>query len=391
MRIGSKGAVALLTGATVLLAACSSTGASTAPSAAASAAAPSAAASAPASMAASEAPSAASGLPLTGTLKDGSTFTLNPRVADKLAKGEPINYVFSYGSTAIPLFSPQYAAGYERTLPEAQKILPMNGQAIAPASAVQDSNEQIAQIDALFKADQIDCLSVQSTGENTFTKITNDIEAAGIPVFTVGVESSGNEFSNFTQISHKEGLQAAGIVVDYMKSKGLDFKNFAVSGGDPTQNWAQGRMQGFIDGIKEAIPDANFINDASSALVTTYDPAGTYDAYKAFIQGNPEVQVIENVDIGGEHAARAIADAGKTGETYSLGWNVSIGQLDAIEAGTQIVALDQQWGDQAGFGALACAELLKNGKVLPNTNTLKPITTENVVQAREDFMKIAGG
>ena len=72
--------------------------------------------------------------------------------------------MFSYGSTAIPLFSPQYAAGYERTLPEAQKILPMNGQAIAPASAVQDPNEQIAQMDALFRADQIDCLSIQSTG-----------------------------------------------------------------------------------------------------------------------------------------------------------------------------------------------------------------------------------
>jgi ABC-type sugar transport system substrate-binding protein len=388
MRIGSKGAVALLTGATLLLAACTSTGASSAPSTAASAAAPSAAA--PSEAASAAAPSAAAGLPLTGTLKDGSTFTLNPRVADKIAKGEPINYVFSYGSTAIPLFSPQYAAGYERTLPQAQAILPMNGQAVAPASAVQDSNEQIAQIDALFKADQIDCLSVQSTGENTFTKITNDIMASGIPVFTVGVESSGNEFSNFTQISNKEGRQAAGIVVDYMKANNLDFKNFAVSGGDPTQNWAQGRMQGFIDGIKEAIPDANFINDASSALVTTYDPAGTYDAYKAFIQGNPEVQVIENVDIGGEHAARAIADSGNTGKMYSLGWNVSIGQLDAVEAGTQIVALDQQWGDQAGFGALACAELLKNGKVLPNTNSLKPITTENVVQAREDFMKIAG-
>ena len=389
MRIGSKGAVALLTGATLLLAACSSSGASSAPSAAASAAAPSAAA--PSQAASAAAPSAAAGLPYTATLKDGSTFTLNKRVADKLAKGEPINYVFSYGSTAIPLFSPQYAAGYARTLPEAQKILPMNGQAVAPASAVQDSNEQIAQIDALFKADQIDCLSVQSTGENTFTKITNDIMAAGIPVFTVGVESSGNEFSNFTQISHKEGLQAAGIIVDYMKKNNLDFKNFAVSGGDPTQNWAQGRMQGFIDGIKAAIPDAKFINDASSALVTTYDPAGTYDAYKAFIQGNPEVQVIENVDIGGEHAARAIADSGNTGKMYSLGWNVSIGQLDAIEAGTQIVALDQQWGDQAGFGALACAELLKNGKVLPNTNTLKPITKDNVVQARKDFMAIAGG
>lgn len=380
MRIRSRGALALLTAATLAVTACSTAAESTAPT------------QAPATTAPTDGASVApEGLPFTGTLKDGSTFTLHPRVADKLAKGEPINYVFSYGSTAIPLFSPQYAAGYERTLPEAQKILPMNGQAIAPASAVQDVNEQIAQFDALFKADQIDCLSIQSTGTDAFTKIVNDIMATGIPVFTVGVESNGNEFSNFTQISNKEGRQAAGIIVDYMKANNLDFKVFAVSGGDPTQNWAQGRMQGFIDGIKEAIPDATFVNDASSALVTTYDPASTYDAYKAFIQGNPEVQVIENVDIGAEHAARAIADSGNTGKMFAFGWNVSIGQLDAIEAGTQIVALDQQWGDQAGFGALACAELLKNGTVLPNSNVLKPITTENVVQAREDFMAIAGG
>lgn len=384
MRTGSRGALALLTAATLLVAACSSSGATTAPSAGATAAPATAAPSADGS-------TAAEGWPYTGTLADGSTFTLHPRVADKLAKGEPINYVFSYGSTAIPLFSPQYAAGYARTLPEAQKILPMNGQAIAPSSAVQDVNEQIAQFDALFKADQIDCLSIQSTGTDAFTKIVNDIMATGIPVFTVGVESNGNELTNFTQISNKEGRQAAGIIVDYMKANNLDFKVFAVSGGDPTQNWAQGRMQGFIEGIKEAIPDATFVNDATSALVTTYDPAATYDAYKAFIQGNPEVQVIENVDIGGEHAARAIADSGNTGKMFSLGWNVSIGQLDAIEAGTQIVALDQQWGDQAGFGALGCAEFLKNGKILENTNVLKPITTENVVQARKDFMAIAGG
>jgi ABC-type sugar transport system substrate-binding protein len=381
MRFGSPRTLTILAGAALLAGACSSPAASTAPSAAPVA-----------STAASAAPSTApAGLPYTGTLKDGSTFTLHPRIADKLAKGEPINYVFSYGSTAIPLFSPQYKAGYDRTLPEAQKILPMNGKDIAPASAVQDINEQIAQIDALFKADQIDCLSVQSTGTDAFTKIVNDIMATGVPVFTVGVQSNGNEFTNYTQISDKEGRQAAGIVVDYMKANNLDFKNFAVSGGDPTQNWAQGRMQGFIDGIKEAIPDAKFINDAASALVTTYDPAGTYDAYKAFIQGNPEVQVIENVDIGGEHAARAIADSGNAGKMFSLGWNVSIGQLDAIEAGTQIVALDQQWGEQAGFGATACAELLKNGNVLPNTNTLKPVTKDNVVEARKEFMAIAGG
>jgi hypothetical protein len=40
---------------------------------------------------------------------------------------------------------------------------------------------------------------------------------------------------------------------------------------------------------------------------------------------------------------------------------------------------------------MACAELLKNGKVLPNTQELKPVTKENSAAAREEFMKIAGG
>jgi ribose transport system substrate-binding protein len=267
----------------------------------------------------------------------------------------------------------------------------MNGQAIAPASALQDANEQIAQITALLNADSIDCLSVQSTGLDTFTKITNDIMAKGIPVFTVGVQSNGNEFTNFTQISEKEGKQAADIVVDWMTKTGNALKVFAVSGGDPTQNWAQGRMKGFVDEIKAKVPDATFLNTEANGLQTSYDPAGTYDAYKAFIQGNPTVQFIENVDIGAEHADRAIKDAGLSGKVWTLGWNVSIGQLDAVKEGTQVVALDQQWGEQAAFGGRACAELLKNGKILPNTNTLKPITKENEAEARVEFLKISGG
>ncbi len=383
MRIGSRGLAAGLVTASLFVAACSS---ASAPSAA-----PSAAVSAPTSVPAGAAGTpSGSGLPYTATLKDGSTFTLNPRIVAKLKAGTPINYVFDYGSTSIPLFSPQYLAGYELTLPQAQAILPMNGQAVAPSSAVQDPNEQIAQIQALVNADQVDCLSIQSTGLNTFTKITNDMMAKGIPVFTVGVQSNGNEFTNFTQISNKEGHQAAQIVIDWMKATGHNLTNFAVSGGDPTQNWAQGRMQGFIDGITAGVPGAKFLNSASSALTTTYDPAGTYDAYKAFIQGNPNVQFIENVDIGAEHADRAIKDAGLTGKVFTIGWNVSLGQLDAVKEGTQVAALDQKWGDQAGFGALACAQFLKNGVILPNTQVLLPVTQANEEQARADFLKLTG-
>ena len=41
--------------------------------------------------------------PNSGPLNDGSTFTLAPRIADKLANGEPINYVFSYQSPTHPV------------------------------------------------------------------------------------------------------------------------------------------------------------------------------------------------------------------------------------------------------------------------------------------------
>ncbi len=63
---------------------------------------------------ASATPADMTGWPYAGTLRDGSTFTLHPRVVEKLANGEPINYLFNYGSTAIPLFSPQYCAGLQQ-------------------------------------------------------------------------------------------------------------------------------------------------------------------------------------------------------------------------------------------------------------------------------------
>ena len=326
--------------------------------------------------------------PAPATLKDGSTFTLNPEIAAKIASGEPINYVISYGSKSIPLFSQQYLIGYDDTLPIANSILPMNGADVSPSSAGQDVSAQIAGIEALLNTRQIDCLSIQPLDDVSMTDITNKAMAQGIPVFTVGVTSNANEFSNFTQISYDEGKQAAQIVIDWMAETGNDLTVFAVSGGDPSASWAQGRMSGFIDGITEAVPGATFVNGASDAIVTSYDPANTYDAYKAFLTGNPDVQFIENVDIGAEHANRAIQDAKRVGEVFTIGWNLSEGQFQGIEAGVQVAALDQAWSQQAGFGALSCAAFLKDGLVMPNTQELIAVTSANVGAARESFNAI---
>ena len=43
---------------------------------------------------------------------DSGTFKLADRIAAKVKAGEKINYVFSYQASGIPLFSPQFAAGF---------------------------------------------------------------------------------------------------------------------------------------------------------------------------------------------------------------------------------------------------------------------------------------
>lgn len=331
--------------------------------------------------------------PNSGPLKDGSTFELNQRIKDKLANGDPINYVFSYQSPTIPLFSDQYKVGYETTLPQGQEILPaMTGQIIAPVSDTGiDVPGQIAQIEALLNTDSIDCLSIEPPDSNAYTAITNQVLAQGIPVFTVGVTSNGNELTNFTQVPDLEGAQAANILLDWMAETGNDLKTFAVSGGDPTAFWAQGRMKSFRETIQAAIPDAVFVNTEDNALATTFQEGSTYDNYMALIAGNPDLDFIQNVDIGAEHAARAIRDSGKAGEIFTLGWNVSYGQLDAIDEGIQVVALDQKWSEQAGFGALACADFLANGIVRPNTQELFPVTQANSAEARAQLDAVLGG
>lgn len=407
MRVSTmKRYAVVVAGASVALAACSagSTTESTSP-AETTAAAPASSAAAPASSAAASAggdfsaqaaeldamgytqlsASLLAAAPAPATLKDGSTFTLKPETAEKIAKGEPINYVISYGSKSIPLFGQQYGIGYADTLPVANSILPMNGADVSPSTPGQDVQAQLAGIEALLNTGQIDCLSIQPLDDVSMTDITNKAMSQGIPVFTVGVTSNANEFANFTQVSYDEGKQAAQIVADWMKENGKDLKVFAVSGGDPSASWAQGRMKGFIDGITALVPGSSFVNSASDAIVTSYDPAKTYDTYKAFLTGNPDVQFIENVDIGAEHLDRAITDSGRKGEVFSIGWNLSEGQFQGIEDDIQVAALDQAWSQQAGYGALACATYLKDGLVMPNTQELVPVTKANVAEARKEL------
>src|SRR5581483_9151337 len=250
----------------------------------------------------------------------------------------------------------------------ASKIYPVKGTRLCPPATQQDVNTQINQIQARLNVNQVDCLSIEPQSSTSMAPLVEQVLKKGIPVFTVGLSTFGNEFTNFTQVPFKEGQTAAATAVSFMKAKHLSFKTFATSGGDPTQYWAQNRGKGFVAGIKKAIPSAKFVTTEKNMLNTTYDPGKTYDTFKAFFSGaGKSVQVMENVDIGAGFAAQAIKDLGRSGKAFSLGWNVIPNEIEALKNGTQIALFDQNWPQQAAFGAIACAKFIKDGTILPNT------------------------
>jgi ribose transport system substrate-binding protein len=322
-------------------------------------------------------------------LRHGGTFSLAKSIRDKIAKHESINYVFSYGSCSIQGFSQQYQTGYQVSVPAANKIYPLKGTRLCPPQTQQDVNTQINQIQAKLNVNQVDCLSIEPQSSTSMAPLVEQTLKKGIPVFTVGLTTFGNEFTNFTQVPLKEGATAAATVVSYMKAHKLRFKTFAVSGGDPTQYWAQNRAKGFRLAIQKAIPGAKFVTTEKTMLNTTYDPGKTYDAFKAFLSGaGKNVDVIENVDIGAGIAARALKDTGRTGKAFSVGWNVTPDQIAGLKNGTQIALFDQNWPQQAAFGAIACAKFLKDGKILPNTQRLTVITKANLKSAQRKLADI---
>src|SRR5580658_11072131 len=64
--------------------------------------------------------------------RDWGTFKLADRIAAKVKAGQKINYVFSYQASGIPLFSPQFAAGFQTGCKLGNDIYPLDCASIAP-------------------------------------------------------------------------------------------------------------------------------------------------------------------------------------------------------------------------------------------------------------------
>ena len=313
-------------------------------------------------------------------LRHGGTFTLAKSIRDKVAKHESINYVFSYGSCSIQGFSQQYQAGYDASSRRRTRSTRSKGKRLCPPQTQQDVNTQINQIQALLNTNQVDCLSIEPQSSTSMAPLV----AAGAEEGHSGLHRRPDDLR---QRAHELHAGAAEGGADggrdgprYMKAHNLHFKTFAVSGGDPTQYWAQNRAKGFRRAIQKAIPGAKFVTTEKTMLNTTYDPGKTYDAYKAFLSRRRQER---RRDRERRHRRRLSRRARSRTPAGPARRSASAGTSRPTRSRRSRTARRSRSSTRTGrsrprSGRSRARHFMKSGKVLPNTQQLTVITKANL-------------
>ena len=179
--------------------------------------------------------------------------------------------------------------GYERSIPEAQAIMPQLSRHAHRAGVPAPGPEPPDRPDLGALAGRPHRLPVhpdhRRRTRSPRSSTTSWPTASRCSRWASSPTATSSPTSPRSRI--KEGHQAAQIVADWMAKTGTTSTTFAVSGGDPTQNWAQGRMQGFIDGITELVPGATFVNDAAVGAVDELRPGGHLRRVQGLPPGQP--------------------------------------------------------------------------------------------------------
>jgi ribose transport system substrate-binding protein len=313
-------------------------------------------------------------------------FKLAPSIQAKLDKKEELNITMSLQATTIPIFSGAMKAGFERGIAGVAEKWPVNGEIIGPKET--DYPSQVSQITQLVDSNRVDCLVVHAAQPGPFVAVINKAMSKGIPVFGVNADSPESARFAFYTINELEGGKLAGkIAGEQIKKRGLKITKAALMTGDVSGPWAQDRMKGFVEGVKEQLPDLEFANDAKNAVPTTFEPPKTYAAVRSYITGHPDVQLLFSTDQGVESIGKAIADLKKEGKVYAAGFNVSPAIIKDIQADRTVVSVAQAWNKQAESGATACADFLLDGKVpTPPVQELPaiPVTKDNAAEVSKD-------
>ena len=327
------------------------------------------------------------------------TFTLSDTIAEKIANKDTINIVFSYETLSENGASAEMAIGMERAKAEVLEKygVELNCRVVGPTA--QDVPAQVAEMETLAQSGQVDVLLIEAPYSQGFGDVIQKVMDMGIPVFTCNGDVEGSSriaFYGPNDTPSGNGREVAEKVLEWAEKNNFEFTGVAVTTGNNTGEWSQGRRQGIIDVFSEAYPDVPIYGDATEAAVETgWASTDQYDMTKAFLQGHPDVNFVFNVDWGGVPTAQAIDDLGKKGEAYCVGYNVDekiIAYCQDPES-SMIGTADQNMPTQAENAVLGAMDFLFGGIVPDGEMQYVPIQwidSENVGGMLDDLYERLG-
>ncbi|MCB0209885.1 MAG: substrate-binding domain-containing protein, partial [Anaerolineae bacterium] len=140
---------------------------------------------------------------------DTGSFTLNERIAEKVANGEPLMLRVSYHDVSNE-FAPFIKQGVEQAATDFDVDVEMVG----PVSP--DADAQIAELENLVEAG-VDGLAISSVSSDALAPIIDRLVAEGIPVVTYNTDNPESARLGFAgQDLVQSGYEAAKVLADLM-------------------------------------------------------------------------------------------------------------------------------------------------------------------------------
>lgn len=330
----------------------------------------------------------AAGGPTTAKFPWG-TFTLNARIAAKVAARQQLSAIISFQALGVPFAVPEMNAGMVRAAAalKARYGVTISSRVVGPVNT--DPNAQISQIRTLINSGQVDCLAIEPVTPDAFADIFDVAFKAGVPVFSVNTDAPKAHRFSYYGIDELAGGKVTGAyTVSWLKKHNVTPTASAIFTGDTTAPWAQGRMTGWLDALTAAYPSMKVYGTPTSAPSDNYTAPVTYSKVRSLLTGKPDVNLIFHTDWGIQYMPKAIADLNRTGKVYAVGYNVDDAILNEVQSGQIIGTLDQRYDNQSAGFVQGCGDFLYGNK-LPSypVSYATPfmVTRDNVVAYRKLF------
>lgn len=309
----------------------------------------------------------------------GGTFTLSPRIAEKIQKKEPLNFVNSYPYITIAGASAQMQAGAEQAAADIEKKygVKVNTKVIGVPNP--DAPTQIGQIQSGLNANQYDCLAVDPNPPGAFVDLIKKAMDQGVPVFTVNgdTEKSARIATSMTDdnpdaAAMANELQMGKIAGTYAiewaekNNQTFDGKKVALITGDATAPWAQGRLLGFVNTIKAKYPSVEIVGDPMNAYMVGFDTNVVLSKLQSFMTGHPDIFFYYSSDWGGVQIGQLIQRAGLQDKVFGLAFNLNAVYVQLLKDNLLIGTIDQRYDLQAKNWATMCADILFEHKAPPS-------------------------